>query len=62
MSLLSSFRNLSFRSRLYVGIGIITWSGVGLWISDQAEAKWLKPMEEKTVTGDENVVRVLDEG
>ena len=34
-----SFRNLAPRTRLVVGLGIITWGGVGLWLSDTAEKK-----------------------
>ncbi|KAK9422494.1 hypothetical protein AB5N19_11308 [Seiridium cardinale] len=47
MSLLQSFRNLSPRTRLGVGVGILAWGFIGLQLSDRAEEKYgLKATEE----------------
>ncbi|KAG6001355.1 hypothetical protein E4U21_004418 [Claviceps maximensis] len=35
----STFKNLSPKTRLGVGIGIITWGLLGLYLSDHAERK-----------------------
>jgi len=35
-----SFRNLSPRTRLTVGLGIIAWGAIGLYVSDTAEKKF----------------------
>jgi hypothetical protein len=41
-----SFRNLSPRTRLTVGLGILAWGAIGLYISDTAEKKLgLEPNE-----------------
>jgi hypothetical protein len=42
-----SYRNLSPRTRIGVGIGILAWGFIGLQLSDRAEEKFgLKPTEE----------------
>nr|POE54498.1 hypothetical protein CFP56_41436 [Quercus suber] len=47
MSLWSSYRALSPRTRMLLGGGIIAWSAVGLFISDRAEEAWgLTPTEQ----------------
>ncbi|KAI1344614.1 hypothetical protein F5Y15DRAFT_411439 [Xylariaceae sp. FL0016] len=46
MSLLQSFRNLSPRTRIGVGLGLLAWGVVGLQLSDRAEEKYFKPTEE----------------
>ncbi|KAH8681425.1 hypothetical protein BX600DRAFT_505113 [Xylariales sp. PMI_506] len=47
MSLLQSFRNLSPRVRLGVGVGLLAWGAIGLQLSDHAEERFgLKPTEE----------------
>ncbi|KAK8128273.1 hypothetical protein PG984_009381 [Apiospora sp. TS-2023a] len=40
MSVLQSFRNLSPRMRLGVGLGLLAWGAVGLQLSDRAEDKY----------------------
>ncbi|CAK4030817.1 hypothetical protein BAUCODRAFT_76314 [Lecanosticta acicola] len=37
MSLWQSYRNLSQRTRLFVGVGIMAYAGLGLFLSDRAE-------------------------
>ncbi|KAI1379408.1 hypothetical protein F4677DRAFT_442386 [Hypoxylon crocopeplum] len=47
MSLLRSFRNLSPRTRVGVGLGLLAWGAIGLQLSDRAEERYgLKPTEE----------------
>ncbi|KAI1496553.1 hypothetical protein F5X99DRAFT_64294 [Biscogniauxia marginata] len=46
MSLLQSFRNLSLRMRLGIGVGLLAWGFVGLQLSDRAEEKYFKASEE----------------
>ncbi|KAI1090138.1 hypothetical protein F5B19DRAFT_464405 [Rostrohypoxylon terebratum] len=47
MSLLQSFRNLSPRVRAGVGLGLLTWGAVGLYLSDRAEERYgLTPTED----------------
>ncbi|KAH6659762.1 hypothetical protein BKA67DRAFT_529900 [Truncatella angustata] len=47
MSLLQSYRNLSPRTRLGVGVGILAWGFIGLQLSDRAEERFgLKATEE----------------
>ncbi|CZT03778.1 uncharacterized protein RAG0_13388 [Rhynchosporium agropyri] len=40
MSFLSSFRNLTPRTRLIVGVGFLTWGTLGLFITDRASSKF----------------------
>ncbi|KAI1491386.1 hypothetical protein F4809DRAFT_638268 [Biscogniauxia mediterranea] len=47
MSLLQSFRNLSPRARLGVGVGLLAWGVIGLQLSDRAEEKYFKASEEE---------------
>lgn len=35
-----SFKSLSPNTRLYVGLGILAWGTIGLYISDTAEKKF----------------------
>jgi hypothetical protein len=35
-----SFRNLSPRTRLTVGLGILAWGAIGLYVSDTVEKKF----------------------
>ncbi|KAN0086375.1 hypothetical protein V8E54_000063 [Elaphomyces granulatus] len=37
MSLWSSYRNLSSRTRLFFGLGLMAWAGIGLRTSPQVE-------------------------
>ncbi|KAI1081737.1 hypothetical protein F5B20DRAFT_535132 [Whalleya microplaca] len=47
MSLLQSFRNLSPRTRIGVGLGLLAWGAIGLHLSDRAEERFgLTPSEE----------------
>ncbi|KAI8956095.1 hypothetical protein F4801DRAFT_525399 [Xylaria longipes] len=46
MSLLQSFRNLSPKARIGVGVGLLAWGAVGLQLSDGAEERYFKPTEE----------------
>ncbi|KAI2607531.1 uncharacterized protein GGS25DRAFT_523054 [Hypoxylon fragiforme] len=47
MSLLQSFRNLSPKMRIGVGLGLLAWGTIGLQLSDRAEEKFgFKPTEE----------------
>jgi hypothetical protein len=42
-----SFRNLSPRMRIGVGIGLLAWGAIGLQLSDRAEEKYgLKASDE----------------
>ncbi|KAI0161684.1 hypothetical protein GGR52DRAFT_134144 [Hypoxylon sp. FL1284] len=40
MTLLQSFRNLSPRARAGVGVGLLAWGGLGLYLSDRAEEQY----------------------
>lgn len=47
MSLLQSFRNLSPRARVGVGLGLLAWGAIGLHLSDRAEERYgLTPTED----------------
>ncbi|KAI1403402.1 hypothetical protein F4819DRAFT_484672 [Hypoxylon fuscum] len=47
MSLLQSFRNLSPRTRVGVGLGLLAWGAIGLQLSDRAEERYgFTPTEE----------------
>ncbi|KAI1133756.1 hypothetical protein F5Y10DRAFT_4454 [Nemania abortiva] len=46
MSLLQSFRNLSPKTRIGVGLGLLAWGAIGLQLSDRAEERYFKPTEE----------------
>ncbi|KAI1265548.1 hypothetical protein F5Y18DRAFT_38939 [Xylariaceae sp. FL1019] len=46
MSLLRSFRNLSSRTQIGVGIGLLAWGVIGLQLSDRAEERYFKPTDE----------------
>ncbi|OTA58400.1 hypothetical protein K449DRAFT_124157 [Hypoxylon sp. EC38] len=47
MSLLQSFRNLSPKARIGVGLGLLAWGAIGLQLSDRAEERYgFKPTEE----------------
>ncbi|KAJ2987622.1 hypothetical protein NUW58_g4400 [Xylaria curta] len=46
MPLLQSFRNLSPKTRIGVGLGLLAWGAVGLQISDRTEERYFKPTEE----------------
>ncbi|KAI1823108.1 hypothetical protein F4861DRAFT_347532 [Xylaria intraflava] len=46
MSLLQSFRNLSSKARIGVGLGLLAWGAIGLQLSDRAEERYFKPTEE----------------
>ncbi|KAI0152213.1 hypothetical protein F4776DRAFT_659138 [Hypoxylon sp. NC0597] len=47
MSLLQSFRNLTPKARIGVGLGLLAWGAIGLQLSDRAEERYgLKPTEE----------------
>ncbi|KAI1476355.1 hypothetical protein K445DRAFT_323574 [Daldinia sp. EC12] len=40
MSLLQSFRNLSPRARIGVGLGLLAWGAIGLQLADRAEERY----------------------
>ncbi|KAJ8124718.1 hypothetical protein O1611_g8922 [Lasiodiplodia mahajangana] len=46
MSLLQSFRNLSPKTRIGVGLGLLAWGVIGLQVSDRAEERYFKSTEE----------------
>ncbi|KAI1849938.1 hypothetical protein JX265_012984 [Neoarthrinium moseri] len=47
MSVFQSFRNLSPRMRLGVGVGLLAWGVIGLQLSDRAEERFgLKASDE----------------
>ncbi|KAI0489753.1 hypothetical protein F4859DRAFT_165820 [Xylaria cf. heliscus] len=46
LTLLRSFRNLSPKARIGVGLGLLVWGAVGLQLSDGAEERYFKPTEE----------------
>ncbi|KAH8804845.1 hypothetical protein F5884DRAFT_797414 [Xylogone sp. PMI_703] len=39
MSFIQSYRNLSPRTRIGVGLGFLAWGTIGLYLSDTAEKK-----------------------
>ncbi|GAW12126.1 hypothetical protein ANO14919_014840 [Xylariales sp. No.14919] len=43
---LQSFRNLSPKARIGVGLGLLAWGVVGLQLSDRAEERYFKPTDE----------------
>ena len=41
-----SYSNLTPRTRLYLGAGLLVWSALGLWVTDKAERTFgLEPTE-----------------
>jgi len=40
MSLWKAYTSLSSRTRLFLGFGLIAWSGIGLYLSDWAEKRF----------------------
>ncbi|KAI1437197.1 hypothetical protein GGR50DRAFT_646656 [Xylaria sp. CBS 124048] len=46
MPLLQTFRNLSSKARIGVGVGLLAWGAIGLRVSDRAEEQYFKPSEE----------------
>lgn len=44
--MLRTFRNLSPKTRIGVGLGLLAWGVVGLQLSDRAEERYFKPTEE----------------
>ncbi|KAI0445904.1 hypothetical protein F4803DRAFT_93338 [Xylaria telfairii] len=46
MSLLQSFRNLSPKARIGVGLGLLAWGAIGIQLSDGVEERYFKPTEE----------------
>ncbi|TPX14978.1 uncharacterized protein E0L32_004808 [Thyridium curvatum] len=40
MSLWSAYKGLSANARLGVGVGILAWGAIGLYLSDRAEEKF----------------------
>ncbi|KAL8952274.1 MAG: hypothetical protein Q9222_001805 [Ikaeria aurantiellina] len=40
MTLWQSFRNLQPRTRIYIGVGVMAYSGIGLLVSSKAEQKF----------------------
>jgi hypothetical protein len=43
----STYRGLSSRTRVGLGVGLLAWSAVGLYLSDRAEEAFgFKPSEE----------------
>ncbi|KAM0325519.1 hypothetical protein ACHAQA_007506 [Verticillium albo-atrum] len=44
-----TFRNLSSKTRVGVGIGIIGWGIAGLYLSDRAEETYQAPAEDKAL-------------
>ncbi|KAI1444718.1 hypothetical protein F5Y02DRAFT_149024 [Annulohypoxylon stygium] len=60
MSLLQSFRNLSRRTRIGVGLGLLTWGAVGPHLSDRAEERYgLTPTEEDKAALDKVLPRII---
>ncbi|RBQ90976.1 hypothetical protein VDGD_09002 [Verticillium dahliae] len=53
----ATFRNLSSRTRIGVGIGIIGWGLAGHYLADRAEETYKAPAEDKAVV-DRYVPRV----
>ncbi|KAI1116918.1 hypothetical protein F5Y14DRAFT_37961 [Nemania sp. NC0429] len=45
MSLLQSFRSLSPKTRIGVGLGLLAWGALGLQLSDRAEERYFKPTD-----------------
>ncbi|OTA97294.1 hypothetical protein M434DRAFT_295274 [Hypoxylon sp. CO27-5] len=59
MSLLQSFRNLSPKARIGVGLGLLAWGAIGLQLSDRAEERYgLKPTEEDKATLEKVMPRI----
>lgn len=54
---LRAYNNLSSKTRVGLGMGIIAWGAVGLYLSDRAEEKYEAPPEDKAVV-DRYVPRV----
>ncbi|KAG5939275.1 hypothetical protein E4U59_003244 [Claviceps monticola] len=45
--MLKAYKNLSPKTRLYFGIGVMAWGTIGLYLSDKAEEKYgFTPSEE----------------
>lgn len=42
-----AYNNLSSKTRVGVGIGVIAWGVAGLYLSDRAEEKYQAPAEDK---------------
>ncbi|KAF3767688.1 hypothetical protein M406DRAFT_321663 [Cryphonectria parasitica EP155] len=40
MSLLKAYQGLSSKAKLGVGVGLLTWGVIGLYVSDRAEEKF----------------------
>ncbi|KAI0132315.1 hypothetical protein BJ170DRAFT_680201 [Xylariales sp. AK1849] len=60
MSLLQSFRNLSPRMRLGVGVGLLAWGAIGLQLSDRAEEKFgFKASEEEKAAVSQLAPRII---
>ncbi|KAJ5963732.1 uncharacterized protein N7479_003608 [Penicillium vulpinum] len=48
MSLWSSYRGLTPKTRALFGIGVMAWAGIGLWITPQVEnALGMQPSKEE---------------
>ncbi|KAG6029726.1 hypothetical protein E4U19_000790 [Claviceps sp. Clav32 group G5] len=46
-TMLKAYKNLSPKTRLYFGIGVMAWGTIGLYLSDKAEEKYgFTPSEE----------------
>ncbi|KAL2046958.1 hypothetical protein N7G274_000976 [Stereocaulon virgatum] len=59
MSLWKSFKNLKPRTRLYFGIGTMTWAGLGLLLSDRVEEYFgLRPTEKDRQALEEVIPRI----
>ncbi|KAI0899995.1 hypothetical protein F4806DRAFT_492986 [Annulohypoxylon nitens] len=55
-----SFRNLSRRVRIGVGLGLLTWGAVGLHLSDRAEERYgFTPTEEDKAALDKVLPRII---
>ena len=54
-----SYRKLAPRTRLYLGIGIMIWAGLGIILTDRAEEKFdLVPTEKDKERLEEAVPRI----
>ncbi|KAJ9131587.1 hypothetical protein NKR23_g11688 [Pleurostoma richardsiae] len=59
MSLWSAYRNLSFRSKLGVGVGLLAWGAIGPYLSDRAEARFgFTPTEEEKAALDKMAPKI----
>ncbi|MCJ1244964.1 hypothetical protein MMC30_002165 [Trapelia coarctata] len=48
MSFWQSYKSLTPRTRVFLGLGIITWAGIGLFVTDQTERKFnMVPTEQE---------------